>query len=436
MKLFRRVAHVAKQAPAPTASPSGSPAQITPPQPKTLQEIEKEMALEAQVVSTHTYKPTPIAAVKRSLQRTCQKLIWTGVLVGIPVGIIALINLPYSPIRRPVAQTAPILLMPSYISMDHNFRLGVANVEAAKQLIDGATAPADLELGEQKLNQTQKNLDHLPTWVWSELPNTSSWWWYDWRLNRLGLNQSRAELGRLQGKLFQEKNAQTILNQAEQTLKTAEQQYKQAKTPIEQQVALSAWQTGLDHIQQVPPQTLAGKMAKTKIATAQRDFEAIGGLITSNQESLSLINAAKEFSWQAAQASQHPPHTVTEWQQVLDLRQKAIQYLKQVSPEDKTGYTAAQRLLAEYEAQQGQIRVRHATEAQAVRSFEQAQAQINRLIENTPRDIKQIDHSYTASQLQQIISQLETIDNGTTVYPEAQGLLLSAKQKLKQWQIQ
>jgi hypothetical protein len=435
MKLFRRV-HVAKQAPASTASPSGTPVQISPPQPKTLQELEKEIALEAQVISTHVQKPTPIAVVKRSLQQTCQKLIWTGVLVGIPVGAIALINLPYAPIRRPVAQTVPILLTPSYISMDHNFRQGVANVEAAKQLIDGATAPADLALGEQKLNQAQKNLDQLPTWVWSELPNTSSWWWYDWRLNRLGLNQSRADLGRLQGKLFQEKNAQTMLNQAEQTLKTAEQQYKQAKTPVEQQIALSAWQTGLDQIQQVATQTLAGKMAATKIAAAQRDFEAIGGLITSNQNSLSLINAAKEFSWQAAQASQHPPHTVTEWQQVLNLRQKAIQRLEQVSPQDKTGYAAAQRLLADYEAQQGQIKVRQATEAQAVRSFEQAQAQINRLIENTPRDIKQIDRSSTASQLQQIVLQLETIDNGTTVYPEAQNLLLLAQRKLQEWQIQ
>jgi hypothetical protein len=426
MKFFRRA----------VKPPANQPVvQIAPPQPKTLNDLERQMALEAQVISTQV-KRAPLAAVQQTLQRTLQRLVWTGLLIGIPVGAVGLINLPYSPIRRPIAQSAPILLMPSYISLDHNFRQASANLEAAKQLIDRATAPTDLELGEQKLTQAQQNLNQLPTWVWNDLPNTDSWWWYDWRFSRVGLNQARAELGRLQGKLFQEKNAQTALNQADQVLKTATAQYQQAKTPLEQQIALQAWQAGLDQMQQVPDQTLAGAMAGSRITTAQRDFEAIGGLISSNQDSLNLISAAKQFSWQAAQASQHAPHTVAEWQQVLDLRQQAIQRLEKISPQDAAGYAEAQRLLATYQRDHGQIKVRQDAEANAVASFKQAQAQINALIARTPREPEAVNRSALASQLQQIILQLETIDNGTTVYPEAQKLLISAQQKLKDWGIQ
>jgi hypothetical protein len=41
----------------------------------------------------------------------------------------------------------------------------------------------------------------------------------------------------------------------------------------------------------------------------------------------------------------------------------------------------------------------------------------------------------TASRLEAIIRQLKAIDAGTTVYAEAQDLLISAKQKLKDWKI-
>ncbi|GAB4244663.1 MAG: hypothetical protein Kow0049_34570 [Stanieria sp.] len=49
-------------------------------------------------------------------------------------GIIWLINLPYPMIRRPVARTAPILLLPSYLSIDHNYPQAIAKVEQADQL--------------------------------------------------------------------------------------------------------------------------------------------------------------------------------------------------------------------------------------------------------------------------------------------------------------
>ncbi len=77
-------------------------------------------------------------------------------------GLIWLLNLPYPMIRRPVAKTAPILLLPSYLSMDSNYRQAIAKVEQADQLVNQATSLADLKLGQEKVTQAQKHLDALP----------------------------------------------------------------------------------------------------------------------------------------------------------------------------------------------------------------------------------------------------------------------------------
>lgn len=406
--------------------PSDQPAQIVPPTPRSIEQLEQQIILEAQVLS-QSQRPPAVAVVRRA----CNRLIWLTVLLGTPVGAVALVNLPYPPIRHPVAQHAPFLLIPSYMSMDNHFRQSTASLEAATQLIDHATAPADLELGEQKLEQAQTSLDRLPTWVWSE--PSIDYRWYSSRFSRSRFDHARAELGRLQSKLFQEKNAQTALTQVAQALTAAEQQYKQAKTPTEQQMALSAWQAELDRSTQIPAQTLAGRMAQQQIDISQRNLQAVGKL-SANQQTSSLITAAKEFALQAAQASKNAPHSVIEWQQVMNLWQQAIDRLAKVSEAD-VGYTEAQKLMATYQANQGQIAVRKQTEADAVRAFEQADQQIGALIANTPSDAKLINRSYTASQLQQIISKLETIDSSTTVYADAQKLLISAQEKLKQWEI-
>lgn len=418
---------------------NSNPHLFATPQPRSLDELEQQMVLESKALQSQSQSQSlaqpnsPVRALD-GLRRAGRRLMGMTLTLSVPVGAVAVVNLPYSPIRRPIAQTAPFLLTPSYISLDHHFRQATASLESAKQLVDHATAPSDLELGEQKLKQAQTSLDQLPTWVWSELPNTGpSYWWYHSRFSRLGLDHARAELGRLQGKVFQEKNAQIAFTQTEQKLTTAIQQYRQAKTPVEQQVALSAWQTGIDQLRQVPPQTLAGKMARLKIESATRDFAAIGGLAAGNQSSLSLVSAAKAFGARAAQASQHPPHTVAEWEEVANLWQGGIDRLNSVSKQDLVGYAEAQKLLALYTLNQGQIRVRQKSEAKAVQEVQQAEQQIRSLIAGMPRDGQFIDRSHVASQLQQIISQLETVRNGTTVYPQAQKLLVSAQQKLKEW---
>jgi hypothetical protein len=175
-----------------------------PLQPNSLAELERQIEEEQRLLLQSRKSVKPVKAANR--RSPLKAMIGVGLLLGIPVGVIYLVNLPYAAIRRPVAARAPLLLLPSYISLDHHYRLAITTFEQAQQLIDNATTPADLALGEQKVDQAQKSLDALPIdGVSSSLTPYGA---YNSQFSRSRFNTTRAEVGRLKAKIFQEKNAQ------------------------------------------------------------------------------------------------------------------------------------------------------------------------------------------------------------------------------------
>jgi hypothetical protein len=397
---------------------------------KSLAELQKEA--EAQFYATYPHLTSGPAKAKRGV---FSKIIWTAILLGIPVGVVWVANLPYPVIRRPVAQKAPILLLPSYMDIDSHYRQAIASVEQAQQLIEKPTSAADLDLGEQKVNEAQNHLDALPiTFLndWSEY----RYWWYDSRFSIYGFNSARTKVGQLKAKVFQEKNAQTLLTDSEQALLKAKQQYQHSSTPTDKQVAIASWREAIDRLEQVPGVTLAGKAAQAKLENYQRDFKEVAGLAAGNERISTLIAAARQFSWQAAKAGQNPPHTVAQWQQVENLWQQAITRLEQIPKDDLAGYAEAQKLLAEYDNNLGQVKIRRQAEADSVQALQQAQSQKQRLLASLPTDAASLEQNRNsiASQLQAIIDGLRTVQPGTTAYLEAQELLLFAQNKLKQLQ--
>lgn len=401
----------------------------TPSQPKTLAEIEKEMQLEARVLNKKRHQPSG-----KAKQSIGSKLIWTAILIGVPLGVIWVVNLPYPVIRRPVARHAAFLLLPSYMSMDNHYRQALASIEQTEQLIEQATSPADLALGEQKLQETQKHLDELPTWFindWSEY----KYWWYDGRFSVYGFNAARSKVGQLEAKVFQEKNAQTLLTDNTQVLLKAKQEYQQASTITDKRGAIAAWRSALDQLEQIPSQTLAGKTARKQLDSYTSEFQEIVGLAAGNERISALITAARQFSWQAAKAGQNPPHTVTEWQQIEHLWQQAINRLQQVPSEDVVGYAEAQKLLATYETNLGQVKVRKQAEQDSVYALDSAQRQIESLLASVPVNAQSVDRNRVISQLHSIINELEKVQNSTTAYLKAQELLLLANNKLQQLQV-
>ena len=401
-----------------------------PPQPKTKSLAQLQKEAEAKYFATYPHKPP---APKKALRGVLSKILWTAILLGIPVGVVWLANLPYPVIRRPVARTAPILLLPSYLSVEANYRQAIASVEQAEQLIENATSPADLNLGEQKVKEAQKNLDALPVWFLNDWPEYR-YWWYDWRFNIYAFNTARTKVGQLDAKVFQEKNAQMLLTDSEQALNTAKQQYQEASTPTDKQPALASWRSAIDQLKQIPSVTLAGKTAQAKLENYQRDFQEVVGLAAGNERISTLIAGARQFSWQAAKAGQNPPHSVAEWEQVENLWEQAIDQLKQIRSDDLTGYAEAQKLLAQYSTNLGQVNIRQQAEKDSQEALQQAQSKIERLLAATPTDANSVDRNRTISELQGIIYKLDKVENGTTAYLKAQERMLSAKNKLNQLQ--
>ena len=393
-------------------------------QPTSLVELERQIEEKQRSLTQSRKFVKPVKTANRRLP--LKAMIGLGLLLGIPFSVIYLVNLPYAAIRRPVTATAPLLLLPSYISLDRHYRLAITTFEQAEQLIDGATTPADLALGEQTLAQAQKSLDALPIDLVDG--SLSTYGYYSWQFSHSRFNATRAEVGRLQAKVFQEKNAQAALLVAEQSLTIAQQHYPQAKTMSDRQTAIALWQTALEQLQRIPDETLAGKTVQQNLSAYERDFEKTVGLFAGNERTSMVIASAKEYSQRAAIQGQNPPHTAEEWQQVMALWEEAIAQIKRISQEDLLGNPEAQALGAVYQQNLGQIKIRLAAETDSVRAFEQAQAQTTALLASANYATREV----TTSRLQSTINQLNHVKPGTTVYADAQADLRSAQNKLEQ----
>lgn len=344
--------------------------------------------------------------------------------VGV-IGLISLVNLPYPMIRKPVAKFAPILLLPSYMSMDRNYREAIAHVEQADQLINQATSAEDIEFGASKVKQAQENLDRLPVWFLGYQPQMyCSLFSCSWKFTYDEFEAARKLIGRMEAQIFQEQNAQTKLVAAERTLTEAKQEYEIATNGVEKKQAIAAWQGAIDQMREIPPNTVAAKMTEPKLTAAQRDFSQIVGSSATFQRTNNLIEAAKAFGMQAAMLSQNPPHSQAQWQQVANLWQKAIAQLEQVRVDDPA-YSETQTKLAEYQSNLATVKIRLDAEQKSVKAMQEAKRLIAQW--QSLNSATNPNQSQMASTLQLIINQLEIVQAGTTVFAEAQDLLNYAK---------
>jgi hypothetical protein len=298
--------------------------------------------------------------------------------------------------------------------------------------VNKATAVADFDLGEIKAKEAQKHLDALPVWFLGYYPKRyCSFFSCSWQFTLDEFQAARKNVGRMEAQIFQQKNAFTQLNQVEQTLKAAKQQYQQAKTAADRQKATVNWQSAIDQLNQIPAQTLAGETAKKTLKAAERDFQAMGGVATGSVQADNLIEAAKEFALSAAVASQKPPHPAPQWEQIAELWQEGINRLKLISV-DNPGYLDAQTKLAEYQKNLGITQIRLQAEKDSAKALQEAKSLFANLQNNVNSPSQNPGNSL--SQLQQIINQLESIKPGTTVYPDSQKWLQSARKKQQEWQ--
>ena len=415
------------QQPATPIAPTPTSGSIQKPQVKSLSQLEAE--IEAQYLPTTPHRPS--RGQKQNRGFFYKKLVTLGLVVGVPVSLVALANVPVPGWRSQVARSVPILLFPTYSSWDSAYKSLIDNLNQAEQLIDSPTSATDLDLGGQKLAIARDAVNKLPS-GFIEDDFTRSLYWYNWNYSRSGFNTARSQLGTLESKLFQEQNAQTLLRETEESVNQAKLQYQQATTSTDKQLAATNWQAGLGKMAQVPTATLAGKNAQQKLVSYQKEFAETVGLFAGNAETLNLIAAARQFAWQAAKDGQNPPHEAIKWEQIMNMWQEAIDRLERIQPADLEGYREAQKLIVDYRASQLEIQVRLDAEQSAVRNFEAAQRDITTLIGSAGYGNK----NYALSQLQGIINQLEKVKSGTTPYLESRELLIFARNKRQELQQQ
>ncbi|MEA5553811.1 hypothetical protein VB713_23005 [Anabaena cylindrica UHCC 0172] len=415
------------------------------------------------------------------------KIKFAAILIAGSAGVLWLVNLPYPMIRKPVAQVAPLLLLPSFMSMDHHYRGAIDSLEQADQLISRATSSADIELGGEKVKAAKKHLEYLPVWFLGYYPQRyCSLFSCSWQFTLDEFEQARQRVARLDAVVFQDKNALIPLNDARKALSDAKQQYEQATNTKDREKAIASWQTAMDQLEEISRQTLAGKTAQTQLIAYKRDFQnaRVGNFIAAAQEfdleaqkiqstksqtaselwlqainrleqvpndnpryldaqkliaayqvkqkvvsdtsSGTYIEGAKQFALAAAKAAQNPPHSALEWQQIGNLWEKAINQLENIRVQEPS-YVEAQRLLAQYQTNLGIIENRRQIENNSQEILNQTNSEIQKLIASPPTDKNEMK-----SEIQGIITRLNTIKPGTTTYTEAQRLLTLANKKIQQ----
>lgn len=387
--------------------------QIAPPKPKSLADLEAEVLAELDsqgVVQVHSTRDLPAKKKANWLKRT----LITGIVMAIPVAIVAVANLPVAFIRQGVAQNAPVLLIPTYLALEQNFKNGIIALEEARQLIDKPTSIQDIERGHTKLQEAKECINSLPAWFisdWDTYYAYYRWYWYhDGRFTPAGFQQARREIGELEGKAFQETNALQALNQTLTGIAQAKSNYLQATSDTQKRLALQTWQLEVEKLALIPETTLAGRQAQQRMAMVRQELQTVAGS--------DRLSVAQEYSRRAADMGKNPPHTADKWLQIEQFWLQAIAELEKVPAQDLLNYQSAQKLTAEYKLQLAEVQRRLRAEEKGVKFYEQAQNKVNRLIANT----KRMDRLQMIASLREILQDLDKVERGTTVYTQAQEL--------------
>jgi len=402
--------------------------QTTSPKLKTLPELEAELAQNNQAQSTglQVSQTREINPPKKKIS-WIKNLVIVGIVLGIPATIVTVANLPVAFIRQSIAKTAPALLIPTYLSLEENFKQSVIALESARTLILQPTSAKDIDRGRERLAEAKERINSIPAWFiddWNRYYTHYRWYYYyDWRFSPAGFQKARSEIGELEARAFQEANALNDLTEAIATVDQAKLQYQQAKTEADKKLVVSQWRSAIDQLSAIPSNTFASKQAQQKLASIERDFQEIVGLIAGNQRVNSLISTAREYSKRAADMGRNPPHSAERWRQIKEFWREAIAELEKIPESDVVGYTQARSMIAEYKLQLAEVDRRMSDEQNSLQAYESAQDQVTKLIENAER----LDRLQMTARLRQIMRDLDKVSNGTTSYLKAQELKVYTK---------
>lgn len=145
---------------------------------------------------------------------------------------------------------------------------------------------------------------------------------------------------------------------------------------------------------------------------------------------LDRVSAAQAQAYEAALASQNPPHSSAKWEEIVEQWRGAIAILENV-PTDNQVRRLADRKLTEYRANLSTIKVRIDAESQAEASLLAAQKAAT-LATATANQASSIETWESALQnWESAVQQIDQIPQGTLAYKEAQGLQAEYRQQME-----
>lgn len=350
------------------------------------------------------------------------------VAIALSVGGIWLVNRPILGLRDAVVQVAPILLIPSYMEIEENYRKAIVLIERSEQFADQATTFTDLDLGIQNIKAAQQHLEGVPVSFLRDDPDHyCDWADCDWEFTIAEIESAREQIARIEAKLLQEKEIQARFEQAEQALGEAISIVRKGATGKNLQSAIVDWRAAIDTLNQLPDSTLAGRLAREKLSAAERDFRAIVEGQAESDRNRRLIEVAQISADAAKQQTRTLPMSLIQLGQVQENWERAIAKLQQIQPTDPD-YVEARRRMTAYQQGLNAIRERIQHEKDSVAAYEFAQRMTQSLISNA--DPNRVDRAYVLGQLRTILDRLDQVKPNTTVYEKAATMRASAEKRM------
>ena len=204
------------------------------------------------------------------------KLKYLAIGLTSAAGVLVILNLPYPKIRWFIARTAPILLVPSYMSMDFHYWGARSSLQQANSLLKSAVSFSDIKQVEAKITEVEKHLSSIPVWFLGYYPEVyCQKFTCSWNFSFEEFENIRTEIIHLETTTMREKQAFVPLVEAEQAYSGAKRELSIAKTKRQKELAIASMEAAIKITEEVPTGTLAKKKAEAQLKVYKRYYEKI-----------------------------------------------------------------------------------------------------------------------------------------------------------------
>ena len=204
------------------------------------------------------------------------KLKYLAIGLTSAAGVLVILNLPHPKIRWFIARTAPILLVPSYMSMDFHYWGARSSLQQANSLLKSAVSFSDIKQVEAKITEVEKHLSSIPVWFLGYYPEVyCQKFTCSWNFSFEEFENIRTEIINIETTTMREKQAFVPLVEAEQAYRGAKRELSIAKTKRQKDLAIASMQAAIKITEEVPTGTLAHVKAEEKLKVYKRYYEKI-----------------------------------------------------------------------------------------------------------------------------------------------------------------